>query len=256
LAEPFRRNIRVVLVRPRRGGNVGSTARVMKNMGLDDLVLVAPRARIGATAARMAAHADDVLRRRRSVPDLATALSDVTLAVATVGRDVHPDGEPPRSIASEIVAEARRGRVALVFGPEDHGLATRDLDQCQRRLRIPSSPAYASLNLAQAVAICAYEIRLAAAADTTSRRARKPLALRAARREAELGPASGAEREALFSHLESALLEVGFLSQQNPAHAMRDVRSLFARSGLSRRDVKIWRGIARQILWAARRARR
>lgn len=244
--------IRVVLVRPRRGGNVGQVARAMKNMGLGELVLVAPRTPVGASAEHMAAHARDVLRARRTVPDLATALADTTLAIGTVGRETTPRArlEAPRDLAPDVVAHGARGRVALVFGPEDHGLSNADLDRCQRLVRIPTAGDYASLNLAQAVLICAYELHLAGGVGPGPPR-RVP-GRRRAERAGDVRPATGAESEALFSHLESALSGVGFLSPQNPSHIMRDVRALFGRGGLTRRDVKVWRGIARQVSWAAR----
>lgn len=242
----------MVLVRPRRGGNVGSVARAMKNMGLDDLVLVAPRTPVGVAARNMAAHAKDVLSSRRTVPDLESALEDVTLAIGTVGREKVPrrELEAPRALAPEIVEEAKRGRVALVFGPEDHGLSNTDLDLCQRLACIPTGDDYASLNLAQAVLVCAYELHLASgeAPSTKPKRTNR----RSVEREADAKGASGREREAMFDHLESALRDIGYLSPQNPAHIMRDIRALFGRSGLTKRDVRVWRGIARQVGWAAK----
>lgn len=256
--------VRVVLVRPRRGGNVGAAARVMKNFGLGELVLVAPRTRVGAVGERMAAHAKDVLRRRRTVATLDAAVADCTLVVGTAGRDfAHLEALEPRALAPEIVAAAAQGKVALVFGPEDHGLANADLGRCQRLIRIPSDDAYPSLNLAQAVAVCAYELRLATlaasggtAGSAAVKRPRGAARSRSGRDAAHAGsdgPASSSEREALVAHLADALDAVGFLSRQNPQHILADVRALFARAGVTRRDVQIWRGVARQVLWAARR---
>lgn len=250
-------NVRIVLVRPRRGGNVGSAARVMKNFGLGELTLVASRTRVGAVGERMAAHARDVLARRTSAPDLAAAVADCALVVGTAGRDfAHLRALPPRDLASEVVAAGTGGRVALVFGPEDHGLSNAELGLCQRLLRIPTGDAYPSLNLAQAVAVCAYELRLAAAdcgiQVSASARRRRPPGGSAAARSDDRAAASSAEREALLEHLGQALDAIGFLSRQNPTHIVADLRGLFARAGLTRRDVKIWRGIARQMLWAAR----
>jgi len=251
--------VRIVLVRPRRGGNVGSAARVMKNVGLQELVLVAPRTRVGEVGARMAAHARDVLAARTTAPDLATAVGDCLLVVGTAGRDfAHLAPVDPRTAAREIVAASARGRVALVFGPEDHGLSNADLGRCQRLVRIPTADAYPSLNLAQAIAVCGYELLCAArAADAEATRAdvpsRRRRSVAASTPADERAPASNAEREALLAHLEQALDGIGFLSRQNPGHILADMRALFARAGLTRRDVKIWRGIARQMLWAARR---
>jgi len=248
--------VRMVLVRPRRGGNVGAAARVMKNFGLSDLALVAPRTRVGAVGAHMAVHADDVLAARRTYPDLASAVADCVLVVGTAGRDfAHLEPLAPRAAAREIFDATPRGPVALVFGPEDHGLSNEDLGRCQRLVRIPTGDAYASLNLAQAIAICAYELCTARADAVGGRRpargSRRPASART--QQGDRAPASSAEREALLAHLEEALGAVGFLSRQNPAHILADLRALFARAGLTQRDVKIWRGIARQMLWAAGR---
>lgn len=249
-------NVRIVLVRPRRGGNVGSAARVMKNFGLGELTLVAPRTRVGVVGERMAAHARDVLARRATVPSLGDAIADCALVVGTAGRDfAHLRAVPPREAAAEIVAASARGRVALVFGPEDHGMSNADLGLCQRLVRIPTGDAYPSLNLAQAVAVLGYELRLAAedagAAAPSSGPRRRP-GRGAAARAGDDAAASSGEREALLEHLTQALDAIGFLSRQNPEHIVADLRGLFARAGLTRRDVKIWRGIARQMLWAAR----
>ena len=269
--------IRVVLVRPRYGGNVGSAARAMKNMGLSDLVLVAPRARVGAVGARMAAHARDLLAARRTAPDLARAVDDCTLVVGTTCREGGYRGalRPLAEVAREVARIARKARVALVFGPEDHGLDNADLRLCQRLARIPTSAAYPSLNLAQAVLLCTYEVRLAMLAlapdDAGVTRGRRRPGERQATRGRHAGGrladgrhagggegelASSREREELIAHLAEALGRIGFLSTQNPEHILHDVRSLFARAALTSRDVRVWRGIARQILWAAAGAAR
>ena len=231
----------------------------MKNVGLGELVLVAPRTRVGAVGERMAAHARDVLAARTTAPDLATAVADCVLVVGTAGRDfAHLSPVDPREAAHEIIAATALGRVALVFGPEDHGLSNADLGMCQRLVRIPTADAYPSLNLAQAIAVCGYEVLRAAlasgvgpaAAPVPTRRRRSVVDSGA---DGERSPASSAEREALLDHFAQALASIGFLSRQNPEHILADMRALFSRAGLTRRDVKIWRGIARQMLWAARR---
>jgi TrmH family RNA methyltransferase len=243
--------ISIVLVRPRRGGNVGAVARAMKNMGLGDLVLVAPRTRTGRMAERMAAHARDVLARRRTVATLAEAVADAELVIAASARsDGRSDGAgTPREVAREAVAAAARSRVAVVFGPEDHGLANSELDLCHRLVCIPTAGAYSSLNLAQAVLVVAYEVLLAAGPAPPPR----PRTGRDLRRAEEHRNATSGEREAMIEHLATGLAEIGFLSPSNP-QPLRDLRSLFARAGLTRRDVRVWRGIARQVRWAAGRA--
>lgn len=245
----------------------------MKNMGLGELALVAPRTPVGRIGERMAAHARDVLARRRVFADLDAALGDCHLVVGTVGRTTTGPDEPvaPRAAAPDILAAAQRGRVALVFGPEDHGLSNAELGRCQIQVRIPAAPAYPSLNLAQAVLVVSYELRAAARArgdDLTSSpsTAGSPPELAAAGRDRsrlrgaeprdDFRPATSREREALIVHLTQALDRIGFLSRQNPDHILRDVRSLLGRAGLTARDVRIWRGIARQVLWMAARSSR
>ena len=130
-----------------------------------------------------------------------------------------------------------------------------DLGFCKRLVRIPPGDAYPSLNLAQAVAVCGYELRLAAeeaGAAVASAGPRRRPGRTAGERVGDDAAASSGEREALLAHLTQALDTIGFLSRQNPEHIVADLRGLFARAGLTRRDVRIWRGIARQMLWAAR----
>jgi len=244
--------IRVILVRPRRGGNVGQVARAMKNMGLADLWVVAPRTPVGKVGARMAAHAGDVLAARHTVSTLEEAVGDCVLTIGTVGRDTARHEKPlePEAFVGQTLEAASRGPVALVFGPEDHGLSNAELDQCQRFFTLPTSPDYPSLNLAQAVLLCSYELLRSAPPEQFVQSSR-----RAEIRDADGQPASGREREDLFAHFAEALTEIGFLDRENPTHILRSLRGFFGRAGLTVREVRIWRGISRQILWAANRVR-
>ncbi len=150
--------IRIVLVEPAGALNVGSVARVMKNMGLAHLVLVNPQCdRLGFEARQMAVHAADVLEAAQVVGSLPEALQGCQKAIATTGRDrttLNLTVEPPR-VALPWLLDAP---AALIFGREDSGLTNEELNYAQRWIQIPSQPAYPSLNLAQAVAICCYEI--------------------------------------------------------------------------------------------------
>ena len=160
-------NFAFVLVRPLQAGNVGSAARALKNMGLGDLRLVAPRAAAGGrAAASMAVHAGDVLRNAQRYDSLGDALADCTLAVGTTCRPgLYRSGVVGlREAAAQLVAEAAANRVAIIFGPEDTGLVNRELKLCQRLITIPTAPEYPSLNLAQAVMLVAYELMMAAGA--------------------------------------------------------------------------------------------
>ncbi len=232
-----RNPIRVVLVRPKSSGNVGSVARAMKNFGVADLVLVAPRRFRAAAAAAMAVHAGDVLERRREVESLAEAIEDCAWVVGTTCREgsYRQRVLSPREAAHEIAALGGGQPVALVFGPEDHGLSNDDLKLCNELLTIPTHGAYPSLNLAQAVLACLYEAFLAQHATA----------------EARPSLATSADLERMYDHLGQALLDIGFLHGANPEHIMFAIRRTFGRAHLDGREAAIWLGVARQIRWFA-----
>ena len=228
-------NIRVVLVRPRGAANVGAVARAMKNMGLRELVLVRPASMNSFWAKAMAAHAEDVLRNVRQTETLGAAVGDCGLVVGTTcrGGPYRVAPEPPRIAAPHIVAAAAANRVALVFGPEDHGLSNEDLTACHRLIAIAADPAYQSLNLAQAVLVCCYELYLASTGE--------------ARSSPELAAAE--QVELMFQKLQAALCSIGFLHADNPDHIMYAFRRFLGRAELEPRDVNILLGLARQIEW-------
>lgn len=228
-------NLRIVLVRPQGAANVGSVARAMKNMGLHDLALVQSRVTDAFLMETMAVHADDVLQQARHCESLAAAVGDCGLVVGTTCRpgQYRAAAEPPRDCAARIVAAAASNRVALVFGPEDHGLSNEDLKACQQLIQIPTASAYSSLNLSQAVMICCYELFLAA--------------------QAEQLPApelASAERiEFMFQRLQQAFLAIGYLHDDNPDHIMFAYRRFLGRGQLDERDVRILLALARQVEW-------
>jgi len=230
--------VRIVLVRPRGAANVGAVARAMKNMGLRDLVLVQPAPMGSFWSRAMAAHADDVLRGMRRTESLHDAVGDCGLVVGTTCRGglYRVAAESPRAAAPRIVAAAHANRVALVFGPEDHGLSNVDLKACHQLVTIPTAADYASLNLAQAVLVCCYEIFLASQAQATARPVLAP-----------------ADRVAfMFQRLQDAFLSIGFLLADNPDHIMFALRRMLGRAELEERDVRIWLALARQIEWFGR----
>lgn len=254
--------IRVVLVRPQHPGNIGAAARAMKNMGLADLVLVAATPPDMRAAAPMAVHARDVLAAHRRVATLADAIHDCGLVVGTSGR-VGGDfqGESPRALAPAMVAASAANDVALVFGPEDHGLSNDELIHCHRVLTIPATGVYPSLNLAHAVVICGYELRLAAAAaeDVATRDARIAAtddAVTDAPEEASsaaarvLAPARLGEQ--MYAALEDALYAIGFLHRDNGVHMMRAFRRLLGRAALDAYETRVLFALARQIAWIAK----
>lgn len=237
-----------MLVRPQHPGNVGAAARAMKNMGLGDLVVVAAAPLAVDAAASMAVHARDVLARHRRVPTLAEAIADCGLVVATCGRVAgDAGGISPRELAPAILDASTVNDVALVFGPEDHGLSNDELVRCQRVITIPTAAAYASLNLAQAVLICGYELQLATRADTTApETAAEPTEPRA------LAPAVFAEQ--MYAALARALDAIGFLHRDNRTHMMRAFRRMLGRAALDVHEARILLGLARQMSWIAGRA--
>lgn len=227
--------IRVVLVEPAGPRNVGAIARVMKNMGLSQLVIVAPRCQLDdPEAIQMAVHADDTLAAATVVDTLAEAIAPCQRVMGTVGRLDVP----------EITPVSARGGVpwlleveaaAIVFGPEDRGLSNAELGLCQRWLTIPVNPDYPSLNLAQAVGICAYELRLAAENAPTQTSA---------------APVTQQTRAAFYGQFENLLLQIGYLYPHTAAKKMRKLQRLFDRAEPSLEEIAQLRGILGQLRWA------
>jgi TrmH family RNA methyltransferase len=263
---PTLERIRVVLLRPRGAANVGAVARAMKNMGLARLVLVDPPRLDREQARVMAVHAADVLAARAEVASLAAAVADCGLVVGTCGRpSVRAEGAlSPRALAPQILAASAVNDVALVFGPEDHGLSNDDLALCQQVIAIPASAEYGSLNLAQAVLVCAYELFLAAAAPagaaagatpatsgTAAHAAPVPALSSASAERAPRRLAVSARTELMYDKLEAALRRIDFLQPDSAAHVMRDLRRTLGRAELDDDEVQVFLGIARQIEWAA-----
>lgn len=234
-------NIRIVLVSPIYGGNVGAVCRAMKNMGIRRLVIAAPRSSFDADAARvMACHAADIFRRRIETPTLQEAVADCGLVAGATARGglYRAHARTPRTWARHLFAAARKAPVALVFGPEDNGLSNDDLAACTQIIRIPSSRAYPALNLSQAVMLCAYELFLVGG-DVE-----EPV---------ESSPeATAVMRERMFALWREALLSIGFMKADKADHMMLGLRRILARSPLTEKDVRILVGMARQTRWCGR----
>jgi tRNA/rRNA methyltransferase len=247
--------LRVVLVGPRGGVNVGAVCRAMKNMGARELVVVAgafdvEQARVSAV------HAADVLDARRETATLRDAIEGCGLVVGTTARKgaFRDRSEDIRSLARELAAapaDADGGAraeplpSAIVFGPEDTGLRNEDVAICHRLAYIPASDDYASLNLAQAVMICLYEIHRAAL-EEGARATSVGMAAHEGYPAAEAG-----EIEDALSALERSLVAIGFLPEKGAERVMAGLRSLLTRAGMDERELRIVRGVARQILWFA-----
>jgi tRNA/rRNA methyltransferase len=240
---------RFVLVEPSHPGNVGAAARALKTMGFSRLVLVAPRVphvQSDPEAVAMASGADDVLASAHVVSTLGEALSGVHWSIALTARtrEYGPPRLAPRAAAAHARTQVESGDIALVFGNERTGLANEHVEQCSALAHIPANPAYSSLNLAQAVQVLAYELRVAFL-EQTSEPAQQPAADTGALAQSD-------EIERMYLHLENALIALDFLDPRNPKKLMPRLRRLFARTGLEREEVNILRGIAKHILLKSR----
>jgi tRNA/rRNA methyltransferase len=238
-------HIRIILVEPAGALNIGSISRVMKNMGLTQLVIVNPHCEVdGEEATRMAVHAIDLLAAAKIVPDLPTALQGCTRVIATTAREraIPTLLETPRQALPWLVESTEP--TALIFGREDSGLTNAELNYATRYLRIPVGSEYSSLNLAQAVGVCAYELQMCASNvddELSNTRSQLPPQL-------DIAPVELVE--GYYQQLETLLLEIGYLLPHTAAHRMEKIRRLYNRSQLSPNEVALLRGILRQVNWA------
>jgi len=233
----------VVLVHPRREGNVGSTARAMANMGLDRLILVEPAAEIGKEATAFAVGAKFILDNVVRVPDLHTALAPFRRVVGTTSTRDRKPGIPlltPRELPAWLAEAPPDTPTALVFGSEVGGLTNEDLALAGALVTIPCSPVQPTLNLSQSVLLLAYELFLARGATPPPQDDVEP-------------PATSAELDGLFGHAAEVLGRVGFERDSSFSGVMRDLRRLASRAALGSRDVAILRGICRRTMGALER---
>jgi tRNA/rRNA methyltransferase len=238
-------NCRVVLVRPQVAGNLGSTARIMRNMGLTELVLVAPEADPTDRQARqLSTHGEEILDRACIVAELGDAVGDCLMVVATSARIGGPyrrqSVSPPDQVMPLLVGVLEQGPAALVFGPEPSGLTNAEVTRCHHLIHIPASEDYPALNLAQAVAICLYELRRA-----WLRRVEAPTV--------PASPAPFGDLERMFDKLRVALEKVHFLYGTNADALMHALRHLISRAQPTAMDVDLLFGLARQLCWFVER---
>lgn len=229
------RNIRAVLTETSHPGNIGASARAMKTMGLTHLHLVAPRRFPDPEAQWRAAHAVDVLEAATVHTTLEDALRGTAFSIACSARtrDIAVPQTTVREAAARAIEVAHTQEVAIVFGNETSGLTTGDVNQCSLLATIPANPDYSSLNLAAAVQVVSYELRLAALAQP-SEPPRAQLA-------------SHEDIEGFYRHLESVMVEVGFHDPEHPRKLMPRLRRLFARAGLEPEEVNILRGLLKAL---------
>lgn len=233
--------IGVVLHRPRSPENIGASARAMWNMGLSRLLVVGPLRWDEAAMHRMATkEAIHVVSSMQIHDSLEAALASFHVVVGTTARQGGLRGPlwPPWKAAERIVGLGPQDRVALVFGPEDRGLTNEELRLCHMIVRIPTS-GFASLNLAQAVLVLCYELHKAAGQKGETQAApRERLA-------------TVEELEAMYAHLQETLLKLCMIPASNPKRGMMKVRQFLSRGRLRPQDVRMIRGLCRQIEWYA-----
>ncbi|MDC7806486.1 RNA methyltransferase [Luteimonas sp BLCC-B24] len=241
--------IRIVLVGTQHPGNIGSAARAIKTMGLSRLVLVAPQKFPHNEADMMAAGADDVLAAAVEVDALADAVADCRLVLGCTARSrrVQLRELDPRTAAASARVEAEAGgEVALVFGRERTGLENAELQLCHAAVHIPANPDYSSLNLAAAVQVLAYEVRMALLGAATVAATTAPMA----------DAAPHAELEGFFAQLADTLDAIDFHKGRTPDSAMRKLRRLFVRTGLDSQEIRLLRGVLADAQRMARLAGR
>lgn len=228
--------IRVVLVDTSHPGNIGATARAMLTMGLSRLTLVRPRSFPHADASARASGATNVLEAARVVDRLELALEGCVFVLGFTARPREFAGHvlPVRDAAMQATQLASAGDIALVFGGEMSGLPNADLALCGAVATIPANPGYSSLNLAAAVQIAAYELRVLDQGSSVWKAPR-------------FAPAAADEIEALFAHAQRTLVALRFLNPAMPRRLMPRLRRLFARSSLEREEVNILRGILTRV---------
>jgi tRNA/rRNA methyltransferase len=234
--EVNRKNIAVVLHRPHFPENIGAAARAAKNMGIRRLIVVDPVDCDLSRILKMATHeVGDVVAEMEVYDDLRDALSSFNFVVGTTARtgSHRQTRNNPRKVAEELVLISQSNDIALLFGPESAGLANSELKYCDTLVTIPTAD-FSSLNLAQAVMVLAYEIHTAGIAEP------KGFAPRLASRK---------ELEDMYDKLRETLSKIHFINPENPDYWMMGVRRFFSRIGLRAREVKIIRGICRQIDW-------
>lgn len=225
--------VRVVLVETSHPGNIGAVARAMKTMGMHNLVLVCPKTFPSADATARAAGADDLLHKAVVCDSLSEALADSGWVFGTSARLRHiPWPEiTPHDCAQQILEHGTQSEVSIVFGRESSGLTNQELDQCNSVIRVPTDESFSSLNIAAAMQIIGYEIRLAC------------LSVEGQVSEPTTSFVTNEQLEGFYHHLKETLIEVEFLDETAPKLLMRRLKKLFNRARLDRSELNILRGI-------------
>jgi len=251
-------NIRIVLVNTSHPGNIGAAARAMKNMGLRHLTLVEPRDFPSGVAIGRAKAALDILDNAVLTATLTEAVADCTLVIGASARSrkIPWPVLSPTQCAEQIISEGRSSKVALVFGREDTGLSNDELQLCHFHVQIPADEQYSSLNLAAAVMVLSYEVRLAMLQrDQGYQRSGPEIELRADSESAASHPAdgedaywdivkaTGEQMEYFYTHLEQVMVDLKFHDPENPRLLMTRMRRMFNRIRPDRMELSILRGL-------------
>ena len=233
--------IRIVLVNTSHPGNIGGVARAMKNMGLSRLVLVDPQEFPSDKADARSSGAVDVLSNAQVVDNLPAAVAGCGLVIGTSARSRHIPWPlmNPRQTAIQALQEAPQHDVALVFGREDRGLTNEELQQCNCHVHIPTNEAFSSLNLAAAVQVIAYELRMHALALAQATDVEQPQW----GTEWDIELATNDELERLFEHMQQTLVDIDFLDPENPRQLMPRLRRLYLRARPDKVETNVLRGI-------------
>lgn len=238
-------NIRIILVNTTHPGNIGAVARAMKNMGLSQLYLVKPKIFPSEEAVFRSGHAADLLEHAVVTETLDEALGDSGLIIGTSARERKVPWPllNPREAAFKAVEESKQCEVAIVFGREDRGLTNEELQKCHLHLTIPTNDEYSSLNLAAAVQVIAYELRMAAIGDGLPSMKETVADMR----EWDVPPANAKMMELFYEHLEEVLIEIEFLDPATPRQTMTRLRRLFNRQRLDEMELAMLRGILKLV---------
>lgn len=231
--------VKVVLVGTTHSGNIGSAARAMKVMGLSQMVLVDPQCQVDAQAIALAAGASEIALNAQIYPTLEAAVADCGLVVGTSARSRTLEWPmlEPRECGEKLISEANQHRVAMVFGRERTGLTNEELQLCHYHVCVPANPEYSSLNLAMAVQLLSYEVRMAY------------LALQQSSQSSTLQEEypRHQELERFYAHLEQVIMQTEFISAQQPGQVMNKLRRMFTRARPEAQEINILRGILTSV---------
>jgi tRNA (cytidine32/uridine32-2'-O)-methyltransferase len=238
-------NIRIILVNTTHPGNIGAVARAMKNMGLSQLYLVKPKKYPDEEAVFRSGHAADLLDKAIVTETLDEALGDSGLIIGTSARERKIPWPllNPREAAAKAVAESAQHTVSIVFGREDRGLTNEELQKCHLHLTIPTNDEYSSLNIAAAVQVVVYELRMLAVGDGLPSMKETVSDMR----EWDMPPANSQAMEMFYEHLEKVLVDIEFHDPQTPRQTMTRLRRMFNRLRLDEMELQMLRGILKAV---------